>query len=40
MRNSRESWRPNNAGDAPRALDLVGRSGDLRPEPAGAGDWV
>ena len=27
-------------GDAPRALDLVGRGGDLRPELAGAGDRV
>ena len=27
-------------GDAPRALDLVGRGGNLRPELAGAGDRV
>src|SRR5258708_34459924 len=27
-------------GDAPRALDLVGRGGDLCPELAGAGDRV
>src|SRR6266850_4103554 len=27
-------------GDAPRAFDLVGRGGDLRPELAGAGDRV
>jgi hypothetical protein len=26
--------------DAPRALDLVGRGGNLRPERAGAGDRV
>ena len=27
-------------GNAPRALDLVGRSSDLHPELAGAGDRV
>jgi len=27
-------------GDPPRALDLVGRSGDLRPEFVGAGNRV